>query len=373
MDRGGAPDIVKSLFRHLKISGYEVNLISGPTIDPSRDTLNFLKEYKDSLILVHELRRNPNLISDLAAFIRLFFIFMGNKFDIVHTHTAKAGFIARITAKLAGIKIVLHTPHGNNLYGYFSNWFRPIVVMLERIASFFSDKIIVLTQLEKRDLLKFHICPQEKIEVVHSGIKLEEFAYEKVDIEAKKQELKISAEDFVVGAVMRLETVKGPGYFLEAAKLIAEKLPHSRFLVVGDGPLRESLLLRNRELGLKDKVKFLGWREDVSELLSILDVLVLPSLNEAVGRVILEAGACCRPAVATRVGGIPEVIHDGLTGILVLPAQPEKIAEAVTKLLNDEEIRHKMGQAAREWVRANFSEAKMVEGFMKIYEASLKP
>ena len=162
-------------------------------------------------------------------------------------------------------------------------------------------------------------------------------------------------EDLVVGMIGRLESIKGFEYFIDSAAIISREIPQARFLIVGEGSLHDKLAVRARDLNIGDKVFFTGWREDIPEILSILDLLALASLNEAVGRVILEAGAVGKPSVATEVGGVPEIIKNNTTGILVPPRDPDAMAQAVISLLKDEAKRSEMGRAAKEWVRDNIN------------------
>lgn len=369
MDRGGAPDIIRSLFNYLKANGHHVTLITGPTPFPSKDTKDFIETYKDDIKIIPHLKRNPDPFSDILAFVKLYAIFKKEGFDIVHTHTAKAGFLGRIAAKTAGMRIVAHTPHGHNLYGYFNIWLTRLVVILERIASFFTDRMIVLTNIEKEDMIRYNICKPSKIDIVQSGINLDIYDKLKIDAGIKRAEFKIGRDDFLVGLICRLEAVKGPEYFIEASRYISEKLPQTKFLIVGDGPLREKMIARARELNVEGKIILAGWREDIPEILSILDVLVLTSLNEAVGRVLLEAGASGKPAVATKVGGIPEVLRDNETGILVPPGDAKGVAEAVINLLTDEKRRSEMGLAAKDWVNTHFNEDRMVKEIHNLYNS----
>jgi glycosyltransferase involved in cell wall biosynthesis len=232
------------------------------------------------------------------------------------------------------------------------------VVWLERFAACFTDKFIVLTQLEKKDLAAYGAGKEEKTFVVPSGLELEEYSPLKKDTGRK---------DIVVAMVGRLEPVKGPGYFVEAAGLVLKEFPEARFMLAGAGSLKDSLEKQAEGLGIKDRVVFLGWRDDVPRILSAIDVLVLPSLNEAVGRVILEAACFGVPAVASRTGGVPEIIQDGLTGILVEPGNPAELAKGIIFLLRDREKRLSMGQAAKELVFREFSVEKMVRKIEELY------
>lgn len=375
MDWGGSPDIVRILCERLNPDKYEVWLICGDTKNPSKKTEDFFGRFKDRIAVIPELRRDICPVSDLAAFVRLYFLFLKHRFDIAHTHTAKAGFLGRIAARFSGVPGIIHTPHGNNFYGYFGKVASRLVVYLERFADCFTDKTIVLTELEKKDLIACGVSKKEKIAVVPSGLELEEYSQVKVDIAGKKQELGLNnLNEAVVAMVGRLEAVKGPECFVEAAGLVLKEFPEVRFLLVGDGSLKDSLKKQAEKLGIKDRVVFLGWRDDVTvgarhalPLLSGIDVLALPSLNEAVGRIILEAACFGVPAVASRTGGVPEIIQDGLTGILVEPGNPVELAKGIMLLLRDREKRLSMGQAAKELVFREFSVEKMVRQIEGLY------
>ncbi len=373
MDWGGSPDIVRILCERLSSDKYELWLLTGETGHPSKKTEDFFGRFKGRIICVPELKRDIQPVSDLAALFRLYFLFLKHRFDIAHTHTAKAGFLGRIAAKLAGVRLVVHTPHGNNFYGYFGRMFSRLVVWLERFADCFTDKVIVLTELEKKDLIAYGVSKKEKITAVPSGLELEEYSQMKVDIAGKKQELGLNnLNEAVVAMIGRLEAVKGPGYFIEAAALVLKEFLPVRFLIAGDGVLREKLEASSQALGIKDKVIFLGWRDDIPELLSAIDILALPSLNEAVGRIILEAGCFGVPAVASRTGGVPEIVRDGATGILVGPGNAGELAKGIMLLLRDREKRLSMGQAAKKLVMDTFSAGNMVKQIEELYDREAK-
>lgn len=372
LDWSGAPDIVEIICSRLDPSVYDITLIYGPTAWPTGKTKEFLERFQGRSIIVPSLKRDINLIDDVASLLRLYIIFSREKFDIVHTHTAKAGFIGRIAAKLAGARLVVHMPHGHDFYGYFGSVGSRFVVILERIAALFADKITVLTETEKRDMLKYHICDSGKIEVVKSGIDFSAFEKKDVDIIKKKDEFNIEPGDIVVGTISRLESIKGLEYFIDSAKMVLGVIPKAKFLIVGEGSLRSSLEDRANRMGIGNRVIFTGWREDVPEIMMILDVLVLTSLNEAVGRVLIEAGMTGKPVIATAVGGVPDIVRNGETGILVSPMDSKGIGRAIIELLNDENKRQTMGRAAREWVKNNFDAKKMTDGLDSIYKEYAK-
>ena len=367
LDWSGAPDIIEIICGRLDPAIYDVTLIYGLTLHPSDKTEEFLKIFSGKVAVIPYLKRDVSLLDDLAALIRLYIIFRREKFDIVHTHTAKAGFMGRIAARLAGTPAVIYTPHGHDFYGYFGSLGSRLVIILERMAALFADKMVVFTVIEKMDMLKRRICAAGKIEVIKSGINFSGFEKPGVDVVKSRSEFNIGPGDYVVGMVGRLEGIKGFEYFIDSARIVLNSIKDTKFLIVGDGSLRSSLMERSRRLGIEDNIIFTGWREDVPQIISILDVLVLASLNEAVGRVLLEAGISGKPTVATAVGGISEIVKDGETGILVPPRDSEGIAGAVTGLLKDKEKRRAMGCAAKEWIRGNFDEEKMISEIDNIY------
>ena len=242
MDWGGSPDIVRILCERLNPDKYEVWLLFGETKYPSKKTEDFFGRFKNRIVVVPELKRDICPISDLAAFLRLYFLFLKHRFDIAHTHTAKAGFLGRIAARFAGVPMIAHTPHGHNFYGYFGRVASWLVVWLERFAACFTDKFIVLTKLEKKDIIAYGVSREDKIAVVPSGLELEEYSLQKKDTGRK---------DIVVAMVGRLEPVKGPGYFVEAAGLVLKEFPEARFMLAGDGSLKDSLKNRLKDWALK--------------------------------------------------------------------------------------------------------------------------
>ena len=242
MDWGGSPDIVRILCDSLDPETFDAWLVIGKTEYPSAKTTEFLEKFKDKTIVIPQLKRDIDVLNDFLALVRLCLLLQRHRFDIVHTHTAKAGFLGRLAAKLAGVKKVIHTPHGNNFYGYFGALASKLVVMLEKFADYCTDITIVLTELEKKELIEYGVSRNKKIAVVKSGLEFEAYGNCSVNISQKKGELGIEDNSQnIVAMIGRLELVKGPEYFIKAAKLVLEKYPSVTFLMVGDGSLREKL------------------------------------------------------------------------------------------------------------------------------------
>jgi len=180
MDWGGAPDIVRILCESLE-SSYEVKLIIGPSKHLAEKTRIFLDRFKDNVIIVPHLRRDINPLWDFPALVKLFFLFKKERFDIVHTHTAKAGFLGRIAGWLAGIPTIIYMPHGHVFYGYFGLLMSRVAITVERVVAYITDKVMVLTELEKRDLIAFKVTTPDKIIVINSGLELEKYRESVVD------------------------------------------------------------------------------------------------------------------------------------------------------------------------------------------------
>ena len=367
MDWGGSPDIVRLLCEGLDPTIFEITLITGRSANVSRANRQFLDRFKERTIHIEQLQREINPVKDLWALLKLYTVLKQGNFDLVQTHTAKAGILGRLAARLAGVKKIVHCSHGHNFYGYFRFWGSKLVVTIERYFDRFSDKFIALTELEKSDLVNYRVTSASKVVVVQSGLEIEKYHCSPAEVVSLKARWQLPAGAQVVGMVSRLEPVKGPLSLIAAAKIVIPACPGVKFLVVGEGSLRKQMEEQCRALGLDGSFIFTGWREDVEQLLAVLDILVLPSLNEAVGRIILEAAASGVPAIATRVGGVPEIVKDQETGLLVPPQDASSLAGALLDLLKNREKRLRLGQAAKERITVKFSAAEMVRSISNLY------
>jgi glycosyltransferase involved in cell wall biosynthesis len=230
-----------------------------------------------------------------------------------------------------------------------------------------ADAFITVSEAVGRALAASGVAPV-RVHVVRNGVDAQA-----IRAAAVREPLTVAlpaGEGPLVGCVARLEKVKGVADFVDAAAVVARDVPDARFVVAGSGSQEQSLIAR-RAAAPAGRLEFLGHTQPVEPLLAALDVLVLPSLSEALGLALLEAGALGVPVVATAVGGIPEVVEDGVTGILVPPGQPAAVADAVTRLLSDPAAARAMGEAARERVEREFTLERMVAGHLAVYESLL--
>lgn len=380
LDRGGSAEVVLNLVSGLKEKGHDVFLAVGPTVEPQADIKLFSKNTNITVSYIKSLRRDINPFWDIPAFFEILKLIKKIKPDILHTHTSKAGFLGRIAGRLAGVKTVVHTPHGHIFYGYYNSLISRIFIYLEKLASRFCDKIITLTEIEKREYIKEGVADKEKIISIPCGIDIDRFT----QLEGKshlslltgftlnkdksiRNKLGISADAKVIGWVGRLEPVKDCECFLRACHLIKKDLPDAKFLIVGDGPLRKEMEELALSLALKNDAIFLGFRNDMPEIMNSIDVLVHTPLNEGLGRVLLEAFVCEKPVVAADVGGIPEIVKHGINGFLVPSKDYISTAREAVKILKDNPLGQRLGRAGREMANG-FSIKKMIEKTNKLYK-----
>jgi glycosyltransferase involved in cell wall biosynthesis len=308
-----------------------------------------------------------SIYDDLMALFELVLLMRRQRYDIVHTHNSKAGFIGRLAARIAGMPIVVHTIHGFAFHEFEKPPRQILFILLERFAARFADKLITVSEPLKQWGLRLGIGKKEQYITIYDGIEINRFILD-VNVGQKRQEFGIKAADLVVGVVSKLWEGKGHRCILQAAQKVVKKVPDVKFMFVGEGYLRKELEQLVQKLGLSDYVIFTGFRTDIPQITAIFDIAVLASFYEGLGRVLLEAMVLGKPVIATRVGGIVDVVDDGKTGILVPPNDSEALAQALIKLLLDGELRRRMGEAGRAKIDAKFSARTMVSQIEKVYE-----
>ncbi len=364
--KGGAQENTFHTVRLANRERFDVDLISGPTSGAEGSIEDAVRAAGIEILREPDLVRNAAPLRDRRALHSLERRLREEQYDIVHTHTSKAGYLGRLAADHAGAPIIVHTPHGHIFGGYFSRPVTWFYTMLERHAARVTDRFIALTQRGIEEHLKQHIGRREQWRAIFSGIDIAPFDAAIERRAATRQALGIREDEILVGGVGRLEPVKGFTYFVEAAHAAAYAMPGLKFILAGDGSLRDKLEQQAEALGAR--MQFLGLRHDVPDLMAALDIFVLPSLNEGMGRVLLEAGAAGAPSVATAVGGVPDIIVDGKTGVLVAPREPAALARAILELAHDASLRTSMGGAARARIAPAYSIESMVRQIEDVYE-----
>ena len=363
---GGVSSVLFSLMRISAGSGYELTLIYGGESKLPEEYKLFIRKNNIRTIHIPYLKREIDPVNDFLAFWKLAYIFRREKFDIIHCHTSKAGFLGRLAAGLFSDATVFYMPHGHIFYGYFGKLKTSLFIFLEKIAARFTDKIITLSGNESAEFLRRGIGKKNQFAVVHNGIDTGYFS-RAIGKKSKKRELKIERRSPVVTVIARLEPVKGHGILIEAYGRVAELYPGSVCLLAGDGTLKAGLKKMVKQLHLQDYFIFLGERNDISEILQISDLIVLPSLNEGLGLALIEALSAGKPVVASNVGGVAEIIINNKNGLLVPAGNPEKLSAAINTILGNPALARKFGNFGKIWAKKHFSEEKMRLSWLNIY------
>lgn len=327
--------------------GFESRLYVG-TPGPAEGDLSPLARARGvEPVSVPGLGRSIHPGRDLAALARLAREFRDLRPHIVHTHAAKAGALGRVAARLARVPITLHTFHGHVLRGYFDPVTTAAFRGIERVLGRRTTRIIALSPGQREELLAMGIGRPDRVCVVPLGLELDRFLEAQAHRGALRRHLGLPPEAKLVGIVARLVPIKDHASFIAAAARVARADPSVHFVLAGDGPIRAGLEVAAAEAGLGSRVHFLGWWEDLPALYADLDVVALASRNEGTPVSLLEAMAAGVPVVATAVGGVPDVVCHGETGLLVPPGDPAALAAALASLLGDPERRCTLGLAGR--------------------------
>ena len=372
LEFGGPPLSLLDLIARLDRSKFSVSLATGLTSDRERDMIEEARKLDIEIFTVPSLVRDIKIMSDIKALWQIMRIIKRGGYHIVHCHTSKAGFIGPLAARLAGAKIVLYSPHGTILQGYFGKIQTVFFILLQRFAACFIDQIICLSRLEISQYLEEKIGSPGKYTFIYNGIDVESTARRRTDSLTMRKELGIEPDDFVGISVGRLVPVKGYDYLIETIRLLKPNIPNIRLLFVGDGSERKALEKQAEGAGLLNHVKFLGLRRNVPEILSCADVFVLSSLNEGFGLVLVEAMTMRLPIVATSVGGVPEVVEDGKTGILVAPEDPQAMGDAVERIYHNRQWGKELGVAGYKRAKNTFDIRKITEQYEQLYIYVLK-
>lgn len=341
LEYGGLEKVTLDLANHLNNVRFKVTICC---LDRLGD---LAKEAENRGIKVLFVKRKPGI--DFSLPFRLRRVFKDEKIDIVHTHNHAPMLYGTLGARLAGIRAIFNTIHGREKK--IKN--KAIWSMVWKMNS----RIITISQDAKKELVKHSGINPEKIGVIYNGIDISRFKKSGVD-------------NNIIGTVSRLSLEKDNFTMLEAFKIITSRFDNVSLVIAGDGPLRESLKSKVESLKLEDKVQFLGFRNDIPEILSGFDVFALSSLTEGISISLLEAMASGKPVVATNVGGNPEVVVNGETGLLVPPKDPAKMAEAIIKILSDKEMAKRMAEAGRKRAEEKFSLERMVKEYQELYEGT---
>lgn len=319
-----------------------------------------------SMKIIPELGREINPRYDLVTLFKLYRLMRRWQPDIVHTHTAKAGFVGRVAARLAGVPLVLHTFHGHVFHGYFGAAKTRLFIELEKFCARMSDRLITISPHLRQEIASYGIADPAQILVIPLGFELQ--AMKLLPPKGKfLHQLGLRSDEGLIAAVGRLVPIKNLHLFLDAAAIAHQQNPQIRFALIGDGELRQELEAYAQKLAIDDAVIFTGWRRDLPQIYADLDGVVISSNNEGTPASLIEAMAAGCPVISTRVGGVPDIITDGQTGRIVPPQNAEALAKAMLSIFQSPADTRKMADRAREFALHKFNRERLISDIDNLY------
>jgi glycosyltransferase involved in cell wall biosynthesis len=361
MNVGGPAVQVSGLMRGLSSSRFEHRLYTGYCTADEADYMDAVAT-DVTAVRIGGLGRRVNLLGDVRAFVSLVKEIKVFKPDVIHTHTAKAGFLGRI-ASIVSLQpsIRVHTFHGHLLSGYFGIYKKSLVILVEKTLAIITDQLLAVGDKVRQDLLKEGIGNSQKFKLMPPGLEINELPNKK-DAQAIYG---LPSQVLQCAFIGRVTKIKRPDRFLDVVAEIKKRRIEIEFLVVGDGELLEAC--RERIAAEELPVKVLGWQSDMERVLAVSDIVILTSDNEGTPLSLIQAGMAALPVVTTNVGSIPEVVIDGVTGI-VTNVDVMELADALEKLAGDVGLRARMGTAAQEFTMANFGVNRLVHDHEELYK-----
>ena len=369
---GGAQENTLLTIRGHREAGQYCELVTGPS--PGREG-ELLKQSVNTGLKVTvfpELVRELSPVRDVKAYFKLKRYFEENKFDVVHTHSSKAGIVGRYAARAAHVPVVVHTVHGQAFHPH-EKWYRNFLyILLERLAARKCDKIFAVAQAMIDQCVAAKVAKREQYQVVYSGMETTRFASAMRDPELRRR-LGIPEKARTVVTVARLFPLKGYEFVLPAAKRVIEKYPDTHVLVVGDGPMHDELEAKIAGAGLTGHFHFAGLvpPDAVADYLAQGELLWHLSLREGLPRAVVQALACGIPAAGFALDGTPEVLENGVTGFAVTPESVDAVVEATSRLWDDDALRRKMGEQGQRRVLEQFDWRRMADILLAEYRALL--
>ena len=372
---GGPALHVAYLTAGLADRGYRTTLVAGELAHGEASMSFVARDLGVSTLSMPGLRREPSPLRDAVAVYRLARLIRRDGPAIVHSHTAKAGALARAATVLArppSRPIVVHTFHGHVLRGYFGRATSTGFRLLERGLASISDALVAVSPQVRDDLVELGVAPAAKFAVVRLGIELER----RVDAPPEARDdaralVGVPPERFLVGWVGRMTAVKSADDAIVALERLLARGVDAGLLLVGDGPERETLEERARQLGVARRCLFLGYQREVAAWYAAVDAVVLPSRNEGTPVSLIEALAAGRPVVASRVGGVPDVVRDRENGFLVEPGDAEAAADRLARLAANPALRSQLAAGGRARVLERYAVDRLVEDVDRLYRSLL--
>ena len=356
---------------------YETMLVGGLPDKGESDSLYILDKYGVKPVLIEEMVREPNPISDRKAYKKLKQIIKEFKPDIVHTHASKAGALGRKAAYACGVPIVVHTFHGHVFHSYFGRIKTGIIKTIERKLAKRTDAIVAISEIQKNELTEIHrICSKEKVTVIPLGFDLQPFQDSKLTSRGTtKKKYGIHSDEIAIAIIGRLAPIKNHDYFLDVMEGVLEKTSFSiKCFIVGDGSERRLIEKRVEKINAKhnNSIFLTSWISNIGEFNAGMDLICLTSKNEGTPVSLIEAQACGIPVITTEVGGVRDIVVEGETGFIVPIENKNLFIERVVSLVENENKRLIMSQNGWNHVREKFSYETLVKNMDELYRSLIE-
>lgn len=370
----GGPAIHVILLTHgLNPDKFESVLVSGVEAPEEGDMHHLADEKCVKPFIIPNLGRELNPWRDINTLWQLYRLIRRERPDIVHTHTAKAGTVGRVAALLAGVPVIIHTFHGHVLHGYFGKLKTAFFRGVERFLAARSSKVIAVSEKVRQDLLQYRVGDEDKVIKIPLGLELEPFRHPAPDARQRlRSEWRLPEGAFAIGMIARMVPIKRHEDLFRAIPAVIEKHPNTYFIIVGDGELRPELEALADKLGITHHLVFTGFRDDRADVYSAVDLVALTSGNEGLPVAVIEALSAGKSVMATRVGGVPELIEDGVTGFIAEPYNPASIADGFLRALDNPDKTAEMGRRAQDDAIRKYSISRLVGDLETLYQSLLK-
>ena len=379
LNTGGPARHVILLDSGMRARGHETLLAHGQ-VCPSEASMEALAaEHGVRTVEVRHLGRSMKVFRDVQAFLRLVVLMFAERPDVVHTHTSKAGMVGRMAALVFNATrsgrnrcVVIHTFHGHVFEGYFSQTVSLLVCRIEHVLALATDRIVTISPRQRFDIVeRFGVAPDWKVVTIPLGLDLQALVQLPATAPDLRQELGIEPDAVVVGYVGRLVPIKDLETLVRAFALALLTIPDLYLVVAGDGQGRSRLETLSAGLEIRGRVRFLGWTDRLTRLYATMDLCALSSVNEGTPVALIEAMAARKAVVATSVGGVPDLVESGVTGLLVPSSDVGRLADAIIRLARAPELRGRMGTAGRQYAAAHHSQERLVSEVERLYHSVL--
>jgi len=358
---GGAGRIILRLGQTARAEGWQVDVL---TTDPVFQEA--VRQHGLGLVNLDVIRREIRPLWDLAGAVRLYNFLQREDYRIVHTHTSKAGFVGRLAARMASVPVIVHTSHGFAFHERSPVSIRFFYSALERAAARWCDRIVFVSEFHRRWALELGMCNPLEILAIPNGVATAGRNPEVAPTELRRR-LGAREGDLLILSTARLAADKGLEYLIEAAAILPRAERRFQVAIAGDGPVRPRLERLARNLSVVDRVIFLGYREDIADLLAACDIVVLPSLREGLSMALLEAMAAGKAIIATSIGSQRELASQADMAWLVPPADARALADAILRFARNPALMAYLGTSARTLFESHYTEERMLTSYRRLY------